>query len=74
MCEKKQTKLYITIIFGLFVTACSNRDIYENIQFNNRQDCLKLPPSQYDECMETFSKSYDEYERERKEVSKDMRN
>jgi len=49
------------------ITGCGNRAIYDNIQLNNRHDCAKLPISQYDECMERASKSYDEYEKERQE-------
>ena len=51
--------------FTLLIGASSNKEIYDNIQLNNRQNCLKLPQSQYDECIVRFSKSYDEYERER---------
>ena len=47
------------------LASCSNRGVYEGIQAGNRNDCLKLPPSQYDECMENANVSYDEYELER---------
>lgn len=52
----------------LVLVGCSNRGVYEGIQTSNRNECSKLPPSQYDECMENANKSYDEYERERKEA------
>jgi hypothetical protein len=52
----------------LALAGCSNKGVYEGIQTSNRNECFKLPPSQYDECMEDASKSYDEYERERKEA------
>jgi len=57
--------LMVLVMFG--VAGCSNKNIYDNIQLNNRNDCAKLPSSQYDKCIESASKSYDEYERERKE-------
>lgn len=57
----------ITLIF-LFIAGCSNKGAYESIQISNKFACSKLPPSQYDECMKNADKSYDEYERERKEV------
>ena len=63
-------KIYLVIVVTLLIGACSNKAIYDNIQFNNRSDCAKLPTSQYDECIERASKSYDEYERERKEAEK----
>lgn len=52
----------------LVLAGCSNRGVYGGIQASNRNECSKLPPSQYDECMENANKSYDEYERERKEA------
>lgn len=61
-------RIYLLLIFTIFVGACSNKAVYENIQSNNRNDCAKLPQSQYDECLERTSKPYEEYERERQEV------
>lgn len=60
------SKLLMVLVM-LGVAGCSNKAVYDNIQLNNRNDCAKLPPSQYDECIESASKSYDEYKRERKE-------
>jgi hypothetical protein len=58
-----------TLFFALLVlSSCSNRGVYEGIQASNRNECSKLPPSQYDECMEKANKSFTEYERERKEA------
>ena len=58
-------KLIIPIF--LIITGCSTRGAYDGIQASNRFECSKLPPSQYDECMDNANKSYDKYERERKE-------
>lgn len=52
----------------LIVYGCSYREVYEGIQASNQNDCARLPASQYDECMEKANKSYEEYERERKEA------
>ncbi len=52
----------------LVLVGCSNRGTYGGIQTGSRNECSILPPSQYDECMENASKSYDEYDRERKEA------
>lgn len=52
----------------LVVAACSNREVYDSIQAGKRNECSKLPPSQYEECIADANKSYYEYERERKEA------
>ena len=64
-------KRYLMVVFALLVSACSNEAIYDNIKINHRSDCMKLPPSQYDECMERANRSYDDYERARKEALKE---
>lgn len=56
------------LIVILLVAGCSNRTIYENIQLNNRNQCAELPPSEYEACIEAADRTYDEYERERKEA------
>lgn len=61
-----KTILLVTIF--LILVGCSNRGIYEGIQTSNRFECSKRPSSQYDECMVNASKTYNEYERERKEA------
>lgn len=61
-------KVKFLFLVLLTLVGCSNRGIYEGIQAGNRNECLKLPPSQYRECMEKANKTYDEYERERKEA------
>lgn len=52
----------------LLLSACSNKAVYDNVKWNNQLECLKLPPAQYDECMERSNKSYEEYESERQET------
>lgn len=61
-------RLITVCLVFLVLAGCSNRGIYEGIQAGNRNECLRLPPSQYDDCMKRASKSYDEYDRERKEI------
>ncbi len=59
----------ITLFLMLLVLAsCSNRGVYGGIQASNRNECFKLPPSQYDECIKNTNKSYDKYERELKKT------
>jgi hypothetical protein len=60
-------KLMILMVL-LAVTGCSNRAVYENIRIHQRNECLKELPSRYEECIEPPNKSFEEYQRERKEV------
>ncbi len=55
-------------IFVLILAGCSNKAVYDNIQQINRNECNKVPPAQYDECIDRTSKSYEEYRREREET------
>lgn len=58
----------LVIVMLLITAGCSSRGAYEGFQSSKRFECSKLPPSsQYDECMHNANKSYDQYERERKE-------
>jgi hypothetical protein len=61
------SKLLI-IVMLLGVAGCSNKAIYDNAQLNQRNECIKEPPLTYFECVERTNKSYEEYERERKET------
>ena len=64
--ETMEVRLLILVF--LTMVGCSSRGVYEGIQAGNRFECSKLAPHQYDECMENANKSYEEYERERKEA------
>ncbi len=61
-------KIYFIIVLSILVVACSNKAVYDNIQLSNRQHCQKLPPSQYEDCIKQAQKTYDEYQKERKEA------
>lgn len=58
--------LIILMLFG--IAGCSNKAIYDNARLNQRNECIKEPPPAYLECVERTNKSYEEYERERKET------
>lgn len=59
----------LSILVALFFfSGCSSQAVYDNIQLNNRRECSKLPPAQYEECMARAGKSYEEYKREREEA------
>ena len=59
-------KTLTVLVLFLAIAGCSSRGAYEGIQVSNRNECARLPLSEYDECMEKANKPYDEYERERK--------
>ncbi len=61
-------KVKLIFLIFLIIAGCSSRGAYEGIQTSNRFECSKLPSPQYDECMNNANKSFDEYERERKEA------
>lgn len=58
--------LVVLVMFG--VAGCSNKAIYDNLHLEQRNRCAKEPQPTYLECIERTNKSYEEYERERKEM------
>ena len=58
----------LTLSCTLALAACSNRQVYDAIQDNQRLECAKLQGSQYEECMKQVSQPYDEYRREREDL------
>ncbi len=62
--------LFTGLLLVLAISACSSRQAYEAMQTRERNECLKVPESQYQECMERTSQSYDEYRREREDLKK----
>lgn len=61
-------KLSLFLMIALFLTGCSNKQIYTAVQENRRVECSKLPQDQYEKCMSEYETPYDEYERERQAV------
>ena len=62
-------KTALSLITLLAVTTgCSHRAVYENVQINQRNDCANEPPSTYFECLDRANKSFEEYQRERKDL------
>lgn len=60
------------ILLSLGVAAaCSNRAVYDSVQAHQRLECQKAPVSQQEECMQQVEKSYEQYERERKELEQE---
>ena len=63
-------RVFLAILATFAFSACSNRSIYDGIQTSNRIECGKMPPSEYDECIERVNQPYDEYVRQLPETSK----
>jgi len=54
--------------FLLIASGCSSKQMYNAIQENRQQACLKSPPGQYDQCMAEHSQSFREYQQQREQV------
>ena len=59
------------ILLLLTMSACSNKQIYNAIQYNQRTECEKLPPVQYEECIKDYEESYEDYKNNREDILKD---
>ena len=65
-------KVFLGILTLVLVSACSNRQMYEQMQNGQRLNCEKLPTSdEYDECITRASVPYDVYRRNFEEVIDD---
>jgi hypothetical protein len=51
--------------------ACSSQAWYQGVQASHEASCMKEPLSQYEECMKQNDDSYNEYEKNRGELSED---
>jgi hypothetical protein len=57
-----------TVVLLSFI-GCSSKELYESTQPKyGDNECRKLPPNEYDECIKHETKSYEEYKKEREEV------
>ena len=65
-----KTVLVLSVLSLVVCSGCTNKQVYEATQqkFDHAQ-CMKLPRSQYDECIQRELPSYENYERESKEIS-----
>jgi len=62
--------LSVTVILlsTLLSTACSKQNWYAGAQAAQEAHCMKQPTSEYEECMQQTSESYNEYEIKRQDV------
>jgi len=66
--------IFLAVIAATALTACSKQSWYQGVQSAHEAQCLKGPPSEYDECIKQSDRSYDEYEKNRKELNQDTTN
>ena len=62
--------LFADLLLVLAMSACSSRQAYDAMQARERNECLKVPESQYQDCIERTSQSYAEFSRERESLKK----
>lgn len=58
----------ILLVLVILTAGCSNQAYYSEQQFANRNECYQLPLSQREGCLKKTNKTFDEYDRERKEL------
>ncbi|HHJ35382.1 MAG TPA: hypothetical protein ENJ87_06425 [Gammaproteobacteria bacterium] len=63
-------KLFLLILLIVAMTACSKQAWYQSAISSRQKECRDGPVSEYDRCMETTEKTYSEYEKDRKKLSK----
>lgn len=63
----------LVLVAVCLLAGCSNRAIYDNIRFDRKNECLQMPATMFDACMERLDMSYDEYQRERSAVLDEAR-
>jgi len=61
-------KYFTVLISFIILQGCSSRQIYDSLHNNQKIRCQRLSPSQYSDCMEQVSDSYDKHTRQRDEV------
>lgn len=52
------------------VAGCSNQQMYEAIQRDQRQQCQTLPETEFERCTARTGQSFEDYWREREEALK----
>jgi len=52
----------------LLIIGCNSQQVFEGIKARNQNECYTLPESQQQECLEAADVSFEEYQRQRKEV------
>ena len=57
------------MLIFLSFSGCSSKELYESTQPKyDENECRKLPPHQYEDCINQDAKTYEEYKREREKI------
>jgi len=62
-------KCLFIVLFALSLQSCSNKQVYENIQYNKKLECQRLQQPQYEDCMEQIGPSYEVYKAEKDKLN-----
>ncbi|NQZ80110.1 MAG: hypothetical protein HRT52_03745 [Colwellia sp.] len=63
--------IIFAIILSSLLTACTSKEIYNATQINRQSKCNEEVGVLRDKCLESLNKkSYEDYERERKDIIK----
>lgn len=69
--ERGAAIVKVLILFSLCIlAACSQRDIYNSVQTNQRNECEILSGVQRKECLARLAPDYQTYEQQRQELLK----
>ncbi len=60
----------LILIASVLIGACSHQQMYDTIQINQKNECLKLPQEADEKCIESVNRSYGQYEAQRQEAIK----
>lgn len=60
-----KTKLGLSLIVIITLGAGCSEFVYNTAQNNHQHRCEKLPPHQYDECLEQSKQTYKHYQADR---------
>ena len=63
-------KALLMLAVTLLLASCSNKGVYQDLQRNKRNECMQVPPAEYDRCMRSMEQSYEDYEQQRQEALK----
>ncbi|MBX2847047.1 MAG: hypothetical protein KTR16_01910 [Acidiferrobacterales bacterium] len=66
-------KISIPLALIFFLAACSEKALYNNIQTNQRYHCMTLPETEREPCLESVAMKYEEYKRQREDLSANQR-
>lgn len=53
------------LLLACLSAGCSNRAVYDGIRINRVNACAEQPAHLYEQCLERYRISYDEYARRR---------